>query len=530
MEWRNYTSLRDVAFPARHWDRQEDSAMCYHAPTEDTTRTGGDSRQKGEGSVGLIRRGEREAPTDPFSLDQVLMRVSAHDYWTTRDACEGVQIFGGIGSGKTSGSGYYLAHSFLASGFGGLVCCAKPDERATWERYAAACGRTQELIIVSPHDPRWRFNFLDYELRRPGLGGGMTENIVALFNTVKEIVEGKQSTASGEDFWDRSANELLRNAVDLFALAGRPLSLDALVAFIADAPQSIAEAESEAWARSSFCAEVIIAASKHRATPRQEHDFQTALRYWLKSYPALADRTRTSIVATFTSVADVLLHGIAWELLATETTFIPEHTFTHGAIIVLDVSVQEYNELGRIVQGIFKYMFQRAILRRAGKEREYPRPVFLWADESQNFVSSFDFQYQAVARSARACTVYLTQNISNYYSALGSAQGKDQANALLGNFQTKIFHANTDHPTNQYAAETIAQHEKEIPNFSHSPDGGFSVGTSQQLRYKVPPEAFTTLRKGGPEHNKEVDAIFFQGGRVWRATGDTFIGTTFKQQ
>ena len=89
------------------------------------------------------------------------------DTWTIRDACEGVQIFGAIGSGKTSGSGAAIAKAFLNSGFGGLVLCAKPEERQLWQQYARETGREAHLFIFSP-DHAWRFNFLDYELRREG--------------------------------------------------------------------------------------------------------------------------------------------------------------------------------------------------------------------------------------------------------------------------------------------------------------------------------------------------------------------------
>ncbi|MFA5258375.1 MAG: hypothetical protein WC360_09510 [Opitutales bacterium] len=41
--------------------------------------------------------------SDP--LDQTLLGFSEDDPFTIRDSFEGVQIFGGIGSGKTSGSG-----------------------------------------------------------------------------------------------------------------------------------------------------------------------------------------------------------------------------------------------------------------------------------------------------------------------------------------------------------------------------------------------------------------------------------------
>ncbi len=89
----------------------------------------------------LKRWGQRPAPAaspldDRWDLDRPLFYLSPQDPWTIRDACEGVQIFGAIGSGKTSGSGAAIAKAFLQAGFGGLVLCAKPEERLLWERYA----------------------------------------------------------------------------------------------------------------------------------------------------------------------------------------------------------------------------------------------------------------------------------------------------------------------------------------------------------------------------------------------------------
>lgn len=57
-----------------------------------------------------------------------------------RNAVTGVQIFGGIGSGKSSGSGKTLAYSFLKNGFGGIVLTGKIDETETWLKYAEATG------------------------------------------------------------------------------------------------------------------------------------------------------------------------------------------------------------------------------------------------------------------------------------------------------------------------------------------------------------------------------------------------------
>ena len=49
------------------------------------------------------------------------------NYFDTEKCFTGFQIFGGTGSGKTSGSGSFIASAMLASGFGGLVLTFKPD-------------------------------------------------------------------------------------------------------------------------------------------------------------------------------------------------------------------------------------------------------------------------------------------------------------------------------------------------------------------------------------------------------------------
>jgi hypothetical protein len=116
--------------------------------------------------------------TAASDLEFPLMKFSddKNDWWTVRNALEGVQIFGGIGSGKTSGSGRMIATSFLKNGFGGVVMCAKPDEANEWVKYAKECGREQDLIMFS-EGSKWRFNPLQYETTRGGKGAGQTMNI-----------------------------------------------------------------------------------------------------------------------------------------------------------------------------------------------------------------------------------------------------------------------------------------------------------------------------------------------------------------
>lgn len=473
---------------------------------------------------------------EPFDLDTVLLQLSEQDAWTIRHACEGLHVFGGVGSGKTSGSGRAFARAFLNAGMGGLVMCAKPSERELWERYAREAGRSDHVIVVSPENT-WRFNFLDYEMRRASRGGGHTENLVNLFSVIMEIAQGSSGRMDGDGFWERAAHQLIRNGVDIIYQAGGGVTLDDLSSLVASAPQSLEEVKSEEWLNNSYCAKcftkaiVNIKAAEDAGedVTRRLHDYVMAERYFTNEWPKLADRTRGSVIATFSSVADVLSHGVAWELLSTTTNLVPEMTFMDGAIIILDMPVQEYRELGRLVQGIFKYAFQRSVLQR--KWQEHPRPVFLWADEAQNFVSSFDKDYQAAVRESRGCTVYLTQNISNYHSVLGR-QNADTVTAILGNLQTQVFHANSDSRTNTYAAELIGK--TIVMSRGHSGQsrfngGGVSTSENEVERYKVMPVEFTTLRRGGPDNGMQTEAVIFRGGNIWNATGDTYLPVVFPQ-
>ncbi|MBN8633933.1 MAG: TraM recognition domain-containing protein [Anaerolineae bacterium] len=170
-------------------------------------------------------------------------------------------------------------------------------------------------------------------------------------------------------------------------------------------------------------------------------------------------------------------------------------------------------------------MFQRAVLARSVTTDT--RPVYLWIDEAQNYIASSDYEYQSVARSARAASVYLTQNISMYYAVLG-AGGRDAANALMGNFGTKVLHSNGDVPTNQWAADTIGQAWTTTYNYNASRNEqghSMSGGGSDSVQYKILPSAFTTLSKRNP-----VEGIVFQGGRIWKDTGETYLKVQFRQE
>ena len=473
----------------------------------------------------------------PFDLETPLFYLSKNDAWTIGDACEGTQIFGATGSGKTSGSGKSIAKAFLNAGYGGLVLTAKTDERQTWIDYCTECGCLEHLFIISPQSG-FTFNFLDYELHRPGAGAGLTENLVNLFFNVLEIAEQK-SGGSSDPYWERATKQLLRNTIDLLSIAQGSVSMTDMYQVITTAPLHYEDVQDTEWAKRSFCYQLIAKAQKADLSHSRKMDLDFTIRYWLNEFPNISDRTRSIIVSSFTSMADCFLRGMLRDMFCTTTNFVPELTHK-GGIILIDLPIKEYGQLGQFAQVIFKYIWQQAVERR--NVRENPRPVFLWVDESQNFITSYDQQFQTTARSSRAATVYLTQNLPNYIAALaGGKEARAKVDAFMGNLQTKIFHANGDHRTNTWASDLIAKTWQYRSNLSSSMsnDGKAffpettgkqsGVSHSEALNYQVLPHEFTQLRKGGYKNNLLVDGIIFQGGRIWNTTGKNYLYTSFKQ-
>lgn len=456
------------------------------------------------------------------------------NFWCLNDAFQGVQVFGGTGSGKSTGSGQAIARAFLEANLGGLVLTAKTDELATWQKYAEATGRETDLLIIDER-AEYRFNFLSYELQRKGSGAGHTENIVNLFASVLEASERKHGQGGGNDsYWQRTLKQLLRNAIDLAVIAADHLDLPSLYRIITSAPRSAAEALDPKWQSESACNLLLEAAKEKAKTRNRESDFELTRDYWLKEFPNLAVETRSVIVSTFTSMADCFLRGMLRTLFCTDTNFGPENAFD-GKIIILNLPVKEYNEIGQFAQVLFKFIWQRAVERRIppdadrAKAEATIRPVFLWADESQFFVNSYDALFQSTARSSRACTVYLTQNLPSYFSVFSGPNSRSEVEAFVGNLQTKIFHANGDPTTNNWAADSIGRTRQmqyyggmsETLARSSGPTGGSnqSAGGSQVVEYLVQPQEFTMLRSGGAECDLHVDGIIFQGGRRWIVPG-----------
>ena len=482
----------------------------------------------------------------PLTVVRDWSKVSPGSAFRISDAQTGIICFGATGSGKTSGPARHFARAYLAHNFGGVVCCSKKDERPMWEQWAEESGRwnraTQkgDLVIIDKSG-KWRFNFLEWEASRAGEGGGLTINIVALLDEIAGAIAsgaGKAESGSENKFFDDALHYLNTNLVDLpiFASYGKEgneslsVSLPLMRAIVNTAPQSLQEARSDEWKHGEGgCAAILREADEatRNADEDTRADFEECRNYWMQEFPNLSDRTRSIITLSFSMLVRPFITRPLRKLFSTDTNVTPEDTF-RGKIIIVDLPVQEFFLAGRVANLAWKYCFQRAVLGRIQPTGDtYLRPVFLWADEAQNFITEFDAAYQAVARSAGGCTVYLVQNRESLLRVLHSPSAVD---SLLGNLQCKCFCQNSSIETNDWASKLLGERWRDIvgtntgisnptaPGLERTLSAGAS--SSEQRRFFVEPGSFPTLKRGGPVHDYHVECIVYNGGMKFKGVDE----------
>ena len=370
--------------------------------------------------------------------------------------CEGVHVFGGTGSGKTSGPLQKIrdkaAKEIHEGKLGALVLCAKSDEAQEW------LHDTYKEKITPRYMSRESFNFLEWEASRGG--GGHTENIIDIIMTVVEVMNRKTSSGGSDEYWVNAMKQMLRNAIDLLKETDERVTILNIKKVIDTSPRKDGVIEGN-----NYCSTLLGRLGKSNTA-------EMVKLYFVSEFMNMGDKQRGGIISTFTSIADPLCRGVLSEKLSEKTTWKPED-LERGEILFVDYSVKKDKAIGTIMAAVIKYCVQLYIESRNNKEK----PIMIYADEAQFFVNKKDIDFQTTARSNKGITVYATQNINSYYEVIGERSTK----SLLGNLRSLIFCANTCKETNDFASDMIGNHIvlRSSGGESHSSSQGKNTGQNK---------------------------------------------------
>lgn len=397
-----------------------------------------------------------------------------------KDLFSSTLILGATGSGKTSASGMLISRYLLNQKMGGLILTYKTGEADDWKNRLKAVGYDEEDIVIFSHDTGHQCDFLRYELTRPSVNAGDVTNLVDILKTIGRLAAigdvSNKSDGGDDSYWETSALNLVRHIIAFIKISTDDVRFDVIGKIMNDLENGVVENLSvEDRRRSVLClihsgmtfgktkkinGELFRAYENahptknvvgRKLTPSEARDFMNSWNELSVIFPSLNDRTRSSILKRIDAMLSPIASGKMADMFASgENTIYPEDTFK-GKIIILDLSLQAYGMLGKVAQGVWKYLFQKAVERRSEDDEQ---PVFLWVDEAHYFLNELDQRFLTTVRSKKCVTVFLTQNISNFITAIDENPTK----AMLGNFKTQIFHRNDSYDTNEYSADLIGKY------------------------------------------------------------------------
>jgi hypothetical protein len=461
-------------------------------------------------------------PKDPL-LDRTILQLSPNDAIRFRDAIEGgIAIFGGLGSGKSSTVARLTAMALLHAGMGGLVLTVKSNETDHWITYAREAGREKDLVVFNAGSGL-SFDPLSYFWTSGGRAAAQIETIVELFTTLMSV--GKvYSQSSAERYFEQAVEELIRASLVVLSNAGEQISITSLHSFISSLPIEREQVDSPSWQESSECSRVISSLKdrRERFGPSTWSDLDIAIVFLLEKWPNLDPRTRSNIESTWSGMASKFTYSPFREMFCSgRFDFTPEQASHQRKIFIIDMPVLEYSrETSRVCQVLIKLAFQRAWLRHLYKPG-CCNGTFLFQDEFSFLIHRLDAHFHSACRDYAVMPVCITQNILSIAAEeFGEQQPGSKTLGFLGLLGIKIFLANNETLTNQYAADQIGREYQFIEGWNagqgehHHHQG---VSANKQLVHLIEPIEFTRLLKPDGE-NPISEGIVHLSGRSFNAT------------
>lgn len=466
-------------------------------------------------------------------LSQGLFAWGPHDFFRLVDLVRSILVIGATGSGKTSGSLFYIGKALARckKGVSLLIFSSKPEEGSWWHGIYAKAGRIKDLLIFSP-DSGLRCNGLDFIQRMGGSPQDVTNGLMAIKETLQNNEKAGGDHAS---FWKPQERQMIEHMVTITQLATGRIDPGLMQEFLNGAARTPDELKKDEW-KQGIHYRCLKEAGNRARNSIEQHDCRQARSYFIERYPAMADKMRSGIETGVFQTLHFFNYGIVNALICKDTNVSPLD-LEHGKSILIDMPISSYGMGGALVNALWKYITQLYVLKR--KVTENGSVIVLWSDEHQKTVNSYDASFLAECRSHRGCMVCATQSIHSFYTKM--REGNDhEADSYLTNFHTQIAHALGDVKSAEYFSGLIGKRPKKRRGGSMAPGENvsdalfgrsrFTSSYNEQMENIVEPNVFMqNLRTGGAENGFIVDGIVVRSAEPF-SNNEAYLPVSFSQK
>ena len=361
---------------------------------------------------------------------------------------QNILITGTIGSGKTSSAVYPFTKQLLeykyndaSSKIGMLILDVKGNYFSQVYNYAQNIGRLNDLIEIKIKG-KYFYNPLDKPFLKPSVIANQLKTILLLF-----------SPNNSESYWLDKAEAVLTEAIKLCRLYNNNYVTFTEIHNLVTKPDYYHE--KIAHLREKF--------TKNELSKKQIYNLLSAINFFEKEFLSLDLRTLNILRSEITRITNCFVSDFE-----VERTFCPPknkinfHGFKDvinlGKIVVLNMNINEFRNLSKIISAYLKIDFQTEVMRRLTKKNISNRVVAFISDEYSEYVTSTDANFFSQSREARCINIISTQS---YNSILNTLNNKYSTEIIVQNLVNKIWFRTDDIYTIENAQKQIGKVDKE---------------------------------------------------------------------
>lgn len=370
-------------------------------------------------------------------------------YLPEKSLYQNILITGTIGTGKTSSAMYPFTKQLIKyehynkdKKLGMLILDVKGNYYKKVFEFANEFNRQNDIIVIELNG-KYKYN----PLHKPNLKASILANrlktILLLF-----------SKNNSESYWIDKASQILEEAIKLCRLYNNNyVTFNEIHKLITEPNYYLQKIN---LLRNNFI--------KNKFSKSQIYDLFSSLNFFEKEFLNLDHRTLSILKSEITRITNCFISD--YEVLNTfspvknELNFLGfDEVLNKGKIVVLNMNINEYSSLSKIISAYLKLDFQTDVMTRLANSNDNNfRSVCFISDEYSEYCTETDCNFFSQSREAKCINIVATQS---YTSLLNTLHDQSAVNVIIQNLINKLWFRSDDIFTIENAQKQIGKEDKE---------------------------------------------------------------------
>ena len=370
-------------------------------------------------------------------------------YLPEKSLYQNILITGTIGTGKTSSAMYPFTKQLIKyehynkdKKLGMIILDVKGNYYKKVLEFANEFNRQNDIIVIELNG-KYKYN----PLHKPNLKASILANrlktILLLF-----------SKNNSESYWIDKASQILEEAIKLCRLYNNNyVTFNEIHKLITEPNYYLQKIN---LLRNNFI--------KNKFSKSQIYDLFSSLNFFEKEFLNLDHRTLSILKSEITRITNCFISD--YEVLNTfspaknELNFLGfDEVLNKGKIVVLNMNINEYSSLSKIISAYLKLDFQTDVMTRLANSNDNNfRSVCFISDEYSEYCTETDCNFFSQSREAKCLNIVATQS---YTSLLNKLHDQSAVNVIIQNLINKLWFRSDDIFTIENAQKQIGKEDKE---------------------------------------------------------------------